>query len=192
MTAGEPNPDRLPGHLAREVRMVLLDVDGVLTDGGVYVGGLPDGESVELKRFDIQDGLGIKMLLSAGIEVAVVSGRVSDATRIRVRELGIRECHQDPDGLKLPVAARLVDERDFGWAEVALLADDLADLPVLRRVGLPAAVSNAVPEVKEASRWVGRSRGGNGAVREFARSLLEARGEWTRLVEEYCDARSRI
>lgn len=183
----------LPGGVAKEIRLVLLDVDGVLTDGGVYMGALPDGDgSIELKRFDIQDGMGVKLLQGAGIDVAVVSGRVSDATRIRVGELGIRECHQDPDANKLPVAARLLEERGLEWSQAAHLADDLADLPVLRRVGLPAAVANAVPEVKEASRWIGRRRGGDGAVREFARSLLEARGEWSRLVEDYCDARSGI
>lgn len=180
----------LSGDVARDIRLVLLDVDGVLTDGGVYVGELPGGEPVELKRFDIQDGLGVKMLQWAGIEVVVVSGRVAEATRIRARELGIEECHQDPNGEKLGLVSRLLEERALEWREVAHLADDLADLPVLRKVGLPAAVANAVPEVKETSRWIGERRGGDGAVREFCRTLLCARGEWSELVEEYCNARS--
>lgn len=180
---------RIAGDVARDVRLVVLDVDGVLTDGGVYVGRLPDGSPVELKRFHIQDGLGVKMLQQAGIEVVVVSGRTSEATRIRAEELGIAECHQDPGAEKLPVLAGLLEERGLEWSRVAHLADDLADLPVLRKVGLPAAVADAVPEVRAASRWVGRRRGGHGAVREFSRALLEARGEWSNLVEEYCDAR---
>lgn len=177
-------------EMARAIRIVFLDVDGVLTDGAVFIGTLPGGESVELKRFDIQDGLGVKMLQWAGIEVAIVSGRVSDATRVRAHELGIGECHQDPDAEKLPLVRRMLEERGLEWGQAAHLADDLADLPVLRAVGLPAAVGNAVPEVREASLWKGARRGGSGAVREFARALLEARGEWSDLVEEYCDARS--
>lgn len=190
MTDSVEGSSRMPAGVAREIRLVLLDVDGVLTDGGVYVGALSDGSPVELKRFDIQDGLGVKMLQWAGLEVAVVSGRVSDATRIRTRELGITECHQDPDAEKLPLVEGLVRERALEWSQVAHLADDLADLPVLRKVGLPAAVANATPEVKAASRWISHRRGGNGAVREFCRALLEARGEWSELVEEYCHARS--
>lgn len=181
---------RISGEVARTVQLVLLDVDGVLTDGGVYVGSSSDGRPVELKRFDIQDGLGVKMLQWAGIEVAMVSGRISEATRIRARELGVEECHQSPNGEKLSLVSEMIDERGLAWAGVALLADDLADLPVLRRVGLPAAVANAVPEVKEASLWTGERPGGDGAVREFSRRLLEARGQWSDLVEDYCDARS--
>lgn len=191
MTDGSTDEVRpMDPETARRIRLVLLDVDGVLTDGGVYVGTLPDGSPVELKRFDIQDGLGVKMLQSAGLEVAVVSGRVSEATRVRARELGITECHQDPDAEKLPLVTRMVRERGLEWSRVAHLADDLADLPVLRSVGLPAAVANAAPEVKEASLWIARRRGGEGAVREFCRALLEARGVWSELVEEYCHARS--
>jgi len=188
-----PRTPGVPGiteELARRIRIVFLDVDGVLTDGGVYVGSLPGGGSVELKRFDIQDGLGVKMLQWAGIEVAVVSGRVSDATRVRARELGITECHQDPDAEKLPLVRGILEDRKLEASQAAHLADDLADLPVLRVVGLPAAVANAVPEVRDASVWTGARQGGKGAVREFARALLEARGEWTTLVEDYCDARS--
>ena len=193
ISADVPRTSGVPGlteELARRIRIVFLDVDGVLTDGGVYVGSLPEGGSVELKRFDIQDGLGLKMLQWAGIEVAIVSGRVSDATRVRARELGITECPQDPEAEKLPLVRRIREDRGLDASQAAHLADDLADLPVLRVVGLPAAVANAVSEVRDASVWTGARHGGKGAVREFARALLEARGEWADLVEEYCDARS--
>jgi len=189
-TSATTSPDGIAEELANEIRIVFLDVDGVLTDGSVFIGTLPGGDPVELKRFDIQDGLGVKMLQWAGIEVAVVSGRVSEATRVRARELGISECHQDPDAEKLPLVRRMLEERGLEWSQAAHLADDLADLPVLRAVGLPASVANAVPEVRDASVWTGSRRGGSGAVREFCRALLEARGQWSRLVEEYCDARS--
>ena len=177
-------------QVAGRIRLVILDVDGVLTDGGVYVGAQPGQDPIELKRFDIQDGLGVKMLRWSGIEVAIVSGRVSEATAWRAQELGIDECHQDPDAKKLPVVQKLLDDRGLGWEVAAMVADDLADLPILERVALPVAVSNAVPEVHAVSRWTTEARGGQGAVREFARALLTARGEWDGLVREYCDARS--
>ena len=178
-------------QVAGLIRLVVLDVDGVLTDGGIYVGDWPGKDAIELKRFDIQDGLGVKMLRWAGIEVAIVSGRVSGATTWRAQELGIDECHQDPDARKLPVVQKLLDDRGLGWEAAAMVADDLADLPILERVALPVAVSNAVPEVHAVSRWTTEAPGGRGAVREFARALLTARGEWDRLVREYCDARSQ-
>jgi 3-deoxy-D-manno-octulosonate 8-phosphate phosphatase (KDO 8-P phosphatase) len=176
--------------VAKAIRLVVLDVDGVLTDGGVYIGAEPGGETLELKRFDIQDGLGVKMLAWAGIEVVIVSGRVSEATARRAEELGITECHQDPGAAKLPVVRALLDERGVGWDQTAMVGDDLADLPVLERVGLPVAVANAVPEVHAVSGWSTAARGGAGAVREFARALLMARGEWEELVQKYCDDRS--
>ena len=178
-------------RVAALIRLVVLDVDGVLTDGGVYVGALPGQDAIELKRFDTQDGLGVKMLGWAGIEVAIVSGRVSEATAWRARELGIDECHQQPDARKLPVVQKLLDDRGLGWEAAAMVGDDLADLPILERVALPVAVSNAVPEVHAVSRWTTEAAGGRGAVREFARALLTARGEWDDLVREYCDARSK-
>lgn len=182
---------RIPQELARRVRIVILDVDGVLTDAGVYMGTDADGRVVELKRFDIQDGLGVRLLRDAGIEVAFVSGRVSAATEARARDLGVKEVHQDPGAHKIPLVRGILDRHGLAWEEVAMLGDDLPDLPVLRRVGLPVAVGNAVPEVRREVVWTTRRNGGSGAVREFARVLLEARGEWTRLVEAYCDARSQ-
>ncbi len=185
-----PSEDIDP-HVAGSIKLVILDVDGVLTDGGIYVGARPGQDPIELKRFDIQDGLGIKMLRWAGIEVAIVSGRVSEATTWRAKELGVDECHQDPDAKKLPVVQKLLDDRGLGWEEAAMVGDDLADLPVLKLVALPVAVSNAVPEVLAVSRWTTQASGGRGAVREFARELLTARGEWDELVRKYCEARSQ-
>ena len=187
-----PGPSgNIDPQVAGCIRLVILDVDGVLTDGGAYIGARPGQEAIELKRFDIQDGLGVKMLGWAGIEVAIVSGRVSEATAQRAEELGIDECHQDPDAKKLPVVQKLLDDRGLRWREAAMVGDDLADLPVLERVALPVAVSNAVPEVHAVSRWTTEAGGGRGAVREFARELLMARGEWEGLVREYCEARSQ-
>jgi len=191
-TAGgeEVAPSRIPRDIATRIKLVVLDVDGVLTDGGVYLGEGPDGTEVELKRFDIQDGLGVVMLQAAGIEVALVSGRVSRATEVRAAQLKIRECHQDDGARKLPVIREMLERLGLDWSQVAMVGDDLPDLPVLRKVGLPVGVGNAVQEVRREVLWSTREDGGSGAVRDFARTLLRARGEWDSLVEEYCAARS--
>lgn len=180
----------IPETTARQIRLVVFDVDGVMTDGGIYMGEAGDGNPLELKRFNVQDGLGIKFLQAANLQVALLSGRVSEATRIRAAELGVRDVFQDAGARKIPVLQRLLDARGLDWSAVALLADDLADLPVLRRVGLPATVADAAPEVLRVAAWQSTRRGGHGAVREFVEALLRARGEWTGLVDEYCRKRS--
>lgn len=182
MSEGE---GRIPAALARRVRLVVLDVDGVLTDGGIYLGATAGGEQVELKRFEITDGLGVRLLQDAGVAVAIVTGRESASVRLRAEELRITECHQDATAAKLPIVRELLERTGTRWDEAAFVADDLADLPILRRVGLPVAVANAVPEVRAEARWVGVRRGGEGAVREFAEALLRARGEWAERVEAY-------
>ncbi len=169
---------------AQRIRLVALDVDGVLTDGGLYMGATAQGEAVELKRFEITDGLGIKMLVWGGLEVALVSGRVSPANRRRAEELGI-PCYEEDGGFKLAVLERLHAQHGVSWIETACVCDDLADLPVLRRAGLAVAVANAVPEVRASAHWITHRSGGRGAVREFAEALLRARGQWGKLVERY-------
>jgi 3-deoxy-D-manno-octulosonate 8-phosphate phosphatase (KDO 8-P phosphatase) len=176
-------------ELARRVKLLMLDVDGVLTDGGIYLGATATGESVELKRFEITDGLGIHLLQLAGIRVAIVTGRESEAVRLRAMELDVDECHQDRTARKLVIVEALLERLGIEWEEAAFLGDDLPDIPVLRRVGVPCAVANAVAEVRALAVWTGRRRGGTGAVRELAEALLTARGEWTRRVEEYLLAR---
>jgi 3-deoxy-D-manno-octulosonate 8-phosphate phosphatase (KDO 8-P phosphatase) len=180
----------LSKEVACRIRLVILDVDGVLTDGGVYVGELPGGEVLEMKRFDIQDGLGVKLLQWAGVEVAVVSGRISRATEIRARELGIEECHQDGGAQKIRVIERLMEQRGLSWSQIAMLGDDLPDLAVLRRAGLPAVVANATEEARKVAVWRGNRKGGSGAVREFCEALLKARGDWEDQIEAYVLARS--
>jgi 3-deoxy-D-manno-octulosonate 8-phosphate phosphatase (KDO 8-P phosphatase) len=179
----------IPADKARRVKLVVFDVDGVLTDAGVYVGRSGSGEAVELKRFDIQDGLGIKLLKWAGLEVILVSGRVSPATELRAVELGV-ECHQDSGARKLPAVQAAMERVGAGWDEVAMLADDLPDLPVFRNVGLRAAVANAVPQVTEIADWCTSRPGGHGGAREFCDALLAARGDLDGAVKRYVDDRS--
>jgi 3-deoxy-D-manno-octulosonate 8-phosphate phosphatase (KDO 8-P phosphatase) len=170
--------------VARRIRVLGLDVDGVLTDNGVFL-GLMDGEAVELKRFDIQDGLGLVLLRSAGLPVIWLSGRSSQATAARARELKVEELLEVAGPEKLPAFADLLERRGIGWDEAAFVGDDLADLQVLRRVGLPIAVANAVAEVKAVASYVTRASGGHGAVREIAEALLKARGEWSDILRRY-------
>lgn len=182
---------RIDGDVAREVRLVVLDADGVLTDGGIYVADGVEGRDFQLRRFHVRDGLAIHMLREAGVEAAVVSGRDSPAVRARARELRIAEVHQVRPDRKVAVVAELLAERDLGWEATSCLADDLADAALLERVALPAAVADAAPEVRERAAWIGERPGGHAAVREFVEALLRARGQWDDLVESYVDAGRR-
>ena len=168
--------------LAERIRLVGLDVDGVLTDGGIYVGQAGD-LAVELKRFHIQDGLGIKFLQMAGLAVVFASARTSAATDARARELRVDDVLQDKR--KLPAFTALLARRGLAWADCCFVGDDLPDLPLLRRVGLPVAVANAVPEVRDAARFVTSRPGGSGAVREVAEAILRARNAWDALLADY-------
>jgi 3-deoxy-D-manno-octulosonate 8-phosphate phosphatase (KDO 8-P phosphatase) len=179
----------IPRELAERVKLVAFDADGVLTDAGVYVGATASGEPVELKRWDIQDGVGMRLLMWSGLHVAIVSGRLSKSTEIRARELGV-DCYQEADAHKIPAMEALLAHRKVAWEEVAFVGDDIPDLAVLRRVGLPVAVANATRQVREMAAWVSTKRGGEGAVREFCDALLLARGKLTEVVERYVSDRS--
>jgi 3-deoxy-D-manno-octulosonate 8-phosphate phosphatase (KDO 8-P phosphatase) len=168
---------------ARQVRLLGLDVDGVLTDNGIYIGPVA-GQPVELKRFNIQDGLGLILLRTAGMPVVWVSGRASESTALRAAELRV-ELLQVPGPRKAAAFAEVLERLGIGWNEVAFVGDDLADLPILRKVGLPIAVANAVAEIKQVARCITEFPGGHGAVREVIEALLRARGEWTTILERY-------
>lgn len=185
---------RIEPEIARRIRVVVFDVDGVLTDGGVYLGatrtdGSALGQEFEFKRYDIQDGLGMAMMREAGLHLAIITGRVSESVAMRARELRIKSVVQDPQARKLPALRRILAEIGAAMDEVAFLGDDLPDLAVMREVGLPVAVGNAVTEVRRCATLQLTARGGFGAVREFAEALLNARGEWTDLVERYVASR---
>lgn len=173
---------------ARQIRLLALDVDGVLTDNAVFLGDVA-GQRVEFKRFDIQDGLGHVLARGVGLDIAWVSGRYSQATAQRAAELRVEDVIQADDGRKVPLMQNLLDRKGLAWDQVAFLGDDLADLPILQRVGLPLAVANAVPEVKAAARHVTASTGGHGAVREVIEWLLRARGDWDAALARYLEPR---
>ena len=175
--------------LARSIRLVGLDVDGVMTDGGIYLGAA-DGRPVELKRYEIQDGLGIHFMQRAGLRVAIVTGRVSESVRLRAIELGVDDLAQDPNAQKLPAFLAMLDRHGIAPSEAAFVGDDFPDLAVLRLVGLPICVGNAVPEVRAECKVELTRAGGAGAVRELAERLLEARGQWKDVTDAYVRERS--
>lgn len=187
------HPPRIDPALAKRIRLVVFDVDGVLTDGGLYLGSaLHQGAAVpfELKRYDVQDGLGMAMLRECGIKVAIITGRVSESVATRARELRVDACIQDKAARKLPALRTLCADWDIALDEVAFVGDDLPDLGAMREVGLAVAVGNAMPEARRAAHWQLTARGGHGAVREFSEALLHARDEWHDAVERYVKSRS--
>jgi 3-deoxy-D-manno-octulosonate 8-phosphate phosphatase (KDO 8-P phosphatase) len=177
--------------VAKRIKLVGFDVDGTLTDGGLFI-GVENGQPLELKRFDIQDGLGVHLLRSAGLPVAVVTGRGGQAAEVRARELNVDEFIADTSARKLAAFEAILQKRQIRWEESCFIGDDLPDLPILRRVALPVAVANAAHEVKEAARFTTSVGGGHGAVREFAEVFLRARGVWTDLVRTYLRERGDV
>jgi 3-deoxy-D-manno-octulosonate 8-phosphate phosphatase (KDO 8-P phosphatase) len=175
--------------VARRIRLVGLDVDGVLTDGGVYLGAVDD-KRLEFKRYDIQDGVGMHFLSRVGIRLAIVTGRVSESVTQRAREMGIEDVAQDPNAMKLAGFQAILNKRGIAAADAAYVGDDFPDLPILRVVGLPVAVGNAVPEIRNACAITLTKHGGRGAIREFAELLLRARGQWDEAWGGYVAERS--
>jgi 3-deoxy-D-manno-octulosonate 8-phosphate phosphatase (KDO 8-P phosphatase) len=173
---------------ARRVRLVGLDVDGVLTEGGVYLGDV-EGASHEFKRYDIQDGLGIHLLKMAGIIPVIVTGRVSESVRLRAKELEIDDVVQVKGAFKVPPFMAVLERHAVSLEEAAFIGDDLPDIPVLELVGLRVCVANATREVRELCHVRLTRPGGGGAVREFVEHLLDARGDWERVMQGYLDER---
>jgi 3-deoxy-D-manno-octulosonate 8-phosphate phosphatase (KDO 8-P phosphatase) len=169
---------------SRRIKLVGFDVDGVLTDNALFL-GMHDGQRVELKRFDVQDGVGFALLRESGIDTAWVSGRVSEATILRGNELQIPDVIQVPAQAKVPAIEALLERKGLTWEQMAFVGDDLADLPVFQKVGLPIAVANARDEVKRAARHVTEAAGGHGAAREVVERLLRSRGTYEATMTAY-------
>jgi 3-deoxy-D-manno-octulosonate 8-phosphate phosphatase (KDO 8-P phosphatase) len=165
---------------AQGIRVAFFDVDGVLTDGGLYLSD--EGETI--KRFNILDGLGLKLLQRAGITPAVITGRDSRPLRGRLEALGIGHVHYGTED-KLPAAEKTLQQLGLGWAQAAAIGDDWPDLAVLRRCAFAGAPANAHGEVKAAARYVTQAAGGHGAAREFCDLLLVASGRYGQLLEAY-------
>jgi YrbI family 3-deoxy-D-manno-octulosonate 8-phosphate phosphatase len=171
-------------HRLARVQLLLLDVDGVLTDGGVTWGN----DGIEHKTFNIRDGLGLRLWQRSGCRAGIVTGRSSRVVQLRAEELGIDIVRQGVED-KLAAAAGIVAECGLAWEQVAFIGDDLPDLPVVLRCGVGAAVADACPELVAAADLVTRLPGGRGAVRELIERLLGARGGWSPIVSRYAAVR---
>jgi 3-deoxy-D-manno-octulosonate 8-phosphate phosphatase (KDO 8-P phosphatase) len=173
------NTSTLPEKL-KNIQLLLLDVDGVLTDGSVIY----SDEDSETKVFNVKDGFGLKLVMAAGIKVGLVTGRTSRALHRRCRDLGIRYIY---DGVqqKAPLLDKIITETGVGAANTAFIGDDLPDLPLMRRIGLSIAVADAHEVVRDYSEWITSAPGGRGAVREVCDALLKARGDWEKMMEHY-------
>jgi len=165
---------------ARRIRLLALDVDGVLTDGRIHY----TGEGEEMKSFSILDGLGIKLVRRCGIQVAIITARRSGAVERRARELGIDHCVQGRED-KLEALRELLGSTGLTLAETAYMGDDLPDLRAILAVGLGMTVANASSEVARRAAWQSRARGGDGAVREACEMLLRARDQWSEALAPY-------
>ncbi len=165
---------------AQRIKLLLLDVDGVMTDGGIVM----NHEGAEIKRFDVRDGHGIRLLISAGVQVGLVTGRTSRVVTHRARDLGIRMVYQKAFNT-LEAYQQIKTKTGVSDPEIADVGDDIVDLPLLRRVGWAMAVKDAEESVRGTVDYVTKQRGGRGAVREVVELLLRAQGRLQRLVKKY-------
>ncbi len=165
---------------ARNIRLLLLDVDGVLTDGAIVV----DDRGVESKRFHVHDGQGITLLIRAGIQVGLITGHFSRAVNHRAKQLGIRMVYQRAQN-KIEVYEKIKLRTGLKDREIAYVGDDIVDLPILRRVGLSITVKSCWKELKQLVDYVTSGEAGQGAVREIAELVLRAQGKWRSLTQKY-------
>lgn len=158
---------------AAKIKLLVLDVDGVMTDGRITI----NAQGEEIKTFDVKDGQGLKMLVSCGVDVVIISGRNSPVLDYRAKDLGIREIYQGINDKKA-LCRKLIKERSLAKEQVCSMGDDLPDLAMFSESGLCIAVADAVEEIRGAADLITRSRGGRGAVREACEWLLKCQGKW--------------
>ena len=166
-------------HQLQKIKLIISDVDGVLTDGTIMKGG----GDMELKRFCVQDGTAVAMVKAAGFDLAFISGRYSEATEIRMKELKISDVYNGTLNKLVPYR-ELKKKYQLKDDEIAYIGDDLIDIPVMEKVGLPAAVQNAYPDVKEKAVFITKTRGGEGAFREFIDWMLMELGTYKKCLED--------
>jgi len=168
---------------AKKIQVFLMDVDGTITDGSVTLLSQADGTALEIKTFSAHDGQGLSLAYTAGLRTGVITGRESAALRRRARELNI-EFVYEKQGHKIAAYEEILKKTGVDESAVAFLGDDLPDLPVMRRVGLAAAVGDATPEVKRAAHYVTKATGGKGAAREVVEVILKSKGVWKKMIEK--------
>lgn len=169
---------------ASKVRLLLMDVDGVLTDGKVLFLPTASGEWTETKAFDSQDGIALQWLHWKGIKTGVISGRKSPAVELRAKQGHMSYCHQG-NIEKIPLLEEILRDSGLAQEQVAFIGDDFTDVVIFRRVGWAVAVANARNEVKQSAHYVTAARGGDGALREVAEIVLQAQGHWDEILKKY-------
>ena len=177
------NPDDVLA-LASKIQLLLMDVDGVLTNGRLYNVPNPEGKMVETKGFDSQDGIGLQWLSWKGIKTGVISGRLSPATEERARQCKMAYVYQGHIE-KIPILQEILADAKIDASQVAYIGDDFTDIVIMRRVGLAIATANAREEVKRAAHHITQAPGGEGAVREVVELLLKAQGRWQEILQHY-------
>jgi 3-deoxy-D-manno-octulosonate 8-phosphate phosphatase (KDO 8-P phosphatase) len=165
---------------AKKIKILLLDVDGVLTDGRIIY----DSKGRDLKLFDVHDGLGVYLLRKAGIKTILITAKGSKAIRPRARDMQVEEVFEDISP-KTAVLAKILNKHKVNTDELCFVGDDLVDLCIMKKVGLAVAVFNAAPEIKDASHYITSKRGGRGAVREVAELILKTQGKWDEVLKDY-------
>ena len=166
-------------EIAQPITCIISDVDGVLTDGRIIY----DSQGHETKQFSVRDGLGMKLWMRSGYQLAILTARNSAIVAKRAEELGIEHCHQGFEK-KLPEAEKIMAEFRLKASQVCYIGDDLPDIPVMRRVGLAVAPADAATDARDAAHWILRSVGGQGAFRELVEKLLRAKQQWEEHVPE--------
>ncbi|MGL1862282.1 MAG: HAD-IIIA family hydrolase [Pseudodesulfovibrio sp.] len=169
-------------ELAKNIKLLVLDVDGVLTDGGLYYGD----EGIAMKRFNVQDGFGIKIAQAVGLEIGVITGLDQKPVTKRVTELGIKHYYPGKHQ-KVPLFEEMCEKAGVDASEAAFMGDDWIDLGVMKRAGLAMSVPNGMPEVIAAADWVSTKSGGQGAVREAIGFILEAKGQMDEAMKQWVD-----
>jgi 3-deoxy-D-manno-octulosonate 8-phosphate phosphatase (KDO 8-P phosphatase) len=169
---------------AARIRLILMDVDGVLTDGKIFHLPRPDGGAWETKGFDSQDGIALQWLYRCGIQTGMISGRISEATELRGTTGHMAYVYMGKTE-KLPLYEEIKAKSGFTDEQIAYLGDDLTDGILMKRAGLAVAVANAQPEVKRLAHYITGAAGGMGALREFAEIVLEAQGHWEGILRSY-------
>jgi 3-deoxy-D-manno-octulosonate 8-phosphate phosphatase (KDO 8-P phosphatase) len=169
---------------AAQVEVLLMDVDGVLTDGRLYNIPFPDGKILETKAFDSQDGIALQWLNWYGIRTGVISGRISPATEERARQAKMKYVYQGHIE-KIPILNEILADAGVDASRVGFIGDDFTDVVIFRRVGVSFATANAREEVKRSAHFTTRAKGGEGAVREVCEILLRAKGLWPEILKKY-------
>jgi len=168
---------------ASQIKVLLMDVDGTMTDGGVILLSQPDGSALEIKRFDAHDGQGLTLAHTAGLKTGCITGRESPALLRRAHEMKMDYIYMKIP-LKMPAYEEVLTKAGVKDAEVAFVGDDLPDIPILKRVGLAVAVGDAVPEVKKVAHYTTKAHAGRGAVREAIELILKSKGIWDELIDK--------